>query len=244
MFGLQVEGASMIRTGCWGLAALLLLSLAAAGGRPSTRDEPKKPSAGDGDQSPTRRVKGQVLTSAELPAVNLKFDKELKYVGGQAFILYDVARAEQHFFVDADEKGRIRRMYWIQFEGYLLGNTHTYRYEATKTVKIGGLEFIADAWARNIKDNPGRPDSDGSRARAFLEKKGHRMASDEVLSQRLVHLVDKQKRNELMVIYMEDLAAMKLTAKDLAPDGRAAAQWEDIAKSLLERAVKGMEVSR
>jgi hypothetical protein len=37
---------------------------------------------------------------------------------------------------------------------------------------------------------------------------------------------------------------MKFTAKELAPDGRAAAQWEDIAKNLLERAVKGMEVSR
>ena len=70
------------------------------------------------------------------------------------------------------------------------------------------------------------------------------MASDDVLAQRLVHLVDEQKRHELMIIYMEDLAAMKLTAKELAPDGRAAAQWDDIAKGLLERAVKGMEISR
>ena len=234
----------MIRTGCWGLAALLLLLLEAASGRPSTRDEPKRPSVGGDDPSPTRTVKGQVLTSMELPAVNLKFDKEFKHVGGQAFILYGIARAEQHFFVDADEKGRIRRMYWIQFEGYLPSNTNTYRYKATKTVKIGGLEFIADARARNIKDNPGRPDSDGSRALAFLEKKGHRLVSDEVVSQRLVHLVDEQKRNELMVIYLEDLSARKLTAKDLAPDGRAAAQWDGFANDLLERAVKGMEVSR
>jgi hypothetical protein len=41
-----------------------------------------------------------------------------------------------------------------------------------------------------------------------------------------------------------DLAAMKLTAKDLAPGGRAAAQWDDIAKGLLERALKGMEIAR
>src|SRR5262249_16209016 len=78
----------------------------------------------------------------------------------------------------------------------------------------------------------------------FLEKKGHRMVSDDVLTQRLVHLVDEQRRNELMIIYMEDLAAMKLTAKDLAPGGRAAAQWDDIAKGLLERALKGMEIAR
>jgi hypothetical protein len=225
------------------IAALITIPLGVVGAL-SARDEPKKPPEGDGDQPPTRRSDGQVLISKELPAASLKFDTTFKYVGGQSFILYDVARAEQHFFVDADEKGRIKRMYWVQFEGYLPSNKHTYRYKATKTVKVGGLEFIADASARNLKDSPGRPDSDGSRARAYLEKKGHRMAGDDVLTQRLVHLVDEEKRNELMVIYMEDLAEMKLTAKDLAPGGRAAAQWEDVAKGLLERAVKGMEVKR
>ena len=171
---------------------------------------------------------------------------KFSYLSTHGFFVSLVAGelAEGDFFVDADGEGRIKRMYWAQFEGYLPGNTHTYRYRATKTVKIGGLEFIADAWARNIRDNPGRPDSDGSRARAFLEKKGHRMASDDVLAQRLVHLVDEQRRNELMVIYMEDLAALELTAKDLAPKGRAAAQWEGLARGLLERALKGVEVER
>ena len=195
-------------------------------------------------QQPPRSVKGQVLSSTELPAVRLKFSKEFKYAGGHDFILYDVARAEQHFFVDADKQGRIKRMYWVQFEGYLPTNTNTYRYKANKTVNIGGLDFIADAYARNVKANPGRADSDGSRARAFLEKKGYRMASDEVLSQRLVHLVDEAKRNELMVIYLEDLSRMGLTAADLAQGGSAAARWEEVSKGLLERAVKGMEVLR
>jgi hypothetical protein len=228
---------------CCMTAFLVLTPVGVAIDQPSARDDTKKPPAGDGDKSPTRSVKGQVLTSTEMPALSLKFDKEFMYVGSQTFILYEVARAEQHFFVDADEKGRIKRMYWVQFEGYLPSNTHTYRYKVNKTAKIGGLEFIADAWARNTKDNPGRGDSDGSRARTFLEKKGQRIASGDILAQRLVHLVDEQKRAELMVIYMEDLAAMKWTAKDLAPDGRAADQWGDIAKGLLERALKGMEIT-
>ena len=50
------------------------------------------------------------------------------------------------------------------------------------------------------------------------------MASDDVLSQRLVHLVDEAKRNELMIIYMEDLSGMGLTASDLGEGGRAAAR--------------------
>src|SRR5262245_14543910 len=166
----------MIKLVCCVILALILIPLAVAVGQTPLRDAPKKPSAGDDDKSPARTVRDQVLTSKEMPTVSLKFDKGFKYLGSQTFILYDVARAEQHFFVDADEAGRIKRMYWIQFEGDLPSNTHTYGYKATKTVKIGGLEFIADAWARNIKDSPGPPDSDGHRARAFLEKKGHRMA--------------------------------------------------------------------
>jgi hypothetical protein len=191
-----------------------------------------------------RSVKGQVLISTEVPALRLKFDKAFKYVGGQNFILYEVARAEQHFFVDADKQGRIKRMYWVQFEGYLPSNTETYDYGVNKTVNLAGLDFIADAYARNIKGNSGRPDSDGNRARAFLGSKGYRMASDEVMSQRLVHLIDKEKRKELMIIYIEDLSEMGLTAADVGAGGRAANRWDEISKGLLERTVKGMKVLR
>lgn len=194
--------------------------------------------------SPLRTVSGQTLTSTQLPAVNLIFDKEFNYAGGHSFVLYDVANAEQHFFVDADKDGLIKRMYWIQFEGYLPNNTHSYNYKVRKTVNLGGLDFIADGYARNIKANPGRPDSDGSRARAFLASKGFKLGSDEVMSQRLVHLIDEAKRNELMIIYLEDLTPMKLTAADLAPDGKSAGEWEKVSAGLLDRATKSMKLSR
>jgi hypothetical protein len=192
----------------------------------------------------TRTVKGQVLTSRNTPAVTLKFDKSFKYAGSQTFVLYDVANAEQHFFLDLDSAGRIKRFYWVQFEGYLPSNTHTYKYQVTKSVNIGGLEFIADAYPRNIKANPGRAESDGSRARAFLTSKGYRMASDDLLSQRLVHMVDSSNRSELMIIYIEDLSGMGLTAADLSPGGKDAARWDEVAKGLLERAMKNMKVTR
>jgi hypothetical protein len=197
-----------------------------------------------GAEQSLRAVKRQVIISTELPAARLEFNKDFKYAGGQRFILYDVAQAEQHFFVDADKQGRIKRMYWVQFEGYLPSNTHSYRYKANKTVAIGGLDFIADAGARNIKAGQDRPDSDGSRARAFLESKGFRMASDDVLSQRLVNMVDEAKRNELMIIYLEDMSGMGLTAADLGKGGRAESQWDEISKALLERALKGMKITR
>lgn len=226
------------------IAALFALCASSAVACAQTPAPAQPPKQAEAVEQPTRKVEGQVLTSAEMPAVRVEFDRAFKYVGGHSFILYDVARAEQHFFVDADAEGRIRRFYWVQFEGYLPSNTHAYDYKANKTVSVGHLDFIADAFPRNIKGNQGRPDSDANRARAFLEGKGYRMASDEILSQRLVHLVDKEKRNELMIIYIEDLGATGLTAADLSPGGRAADRWDEISKGLLERATKGMKVSR
>jgi hypothetical protein len=47
-----------------------------------------------------------------------------------------------------------------------------------------------------------------------------------------------------MIIYMEDLSGMGLTAADLAEGGRAAARWDEISSGLLERAMKWMKVQR
>jgi hypothetical protein len=201
----------------------------------------KKPASA---QEPSRRIKGQELVSTKLPKVKIKFDNTFKYVGEQSFVLYDVANAEQHFFVDADKEGRIKRLYWIQFEGYLPGNSHTYRYKANKTVDIAGLTFVADANALNIKATTSRLESDGSRAQTFLQSKGYRMASDEILMQRLVHLTDESKRNELMIIYMERLSGLGVTAAELGKGGAAADRWPQISTELLDRALKGMKMWR
>src|SRR5713101_9882273 len=93
-----------------------------------------------------RGVKRQVLTSTSLPPIRIKFDKAFKYVGSQSFILYDRAQVEQHFFVSADkQKKRIKRMYMMQFEGYLPKIKATYDYPLTKTVNLGGQTYVVNA---------------------------------------------------------------------------------------------------
>ncbi len=191
---------------------------------------------------PSRQVDGQALTSTAMPAVRIEFDKRFKYAGTQTFVLYDVANCEQHFFVDADNNGLVKSLYWIQFEGYLPDNTHSYDYQLTKIVDIGGLDFIADAYVRNTTGKTGNPASDGNRAREFLASKGFRLA-DHIMSQRLVHLIGEDKRNELMIIYSEELTSRGLTVADLVDGGRAADQWDTLAKGLLERGLENMKLS-
>ena len=196
------------------------------------------------DLNTLRTAKGQILTSPELPKLQLRFAKTFKYVGGHTFILYDVARAEQHFFVDADKDGNVYRFYWIQFEGYLPNIPHHYNYTSPKSVNIGGLDFFADVAARKIDLKQGRPDSDGNRAREFLTSKGFKIASDEVMTQRLVHLLDKEKRNELLIFYLEVLTPTGFTSADLVEGGKAYDKWPWISEGLLRRAQSGMQLIR
>jgi len=154
----------------------------------------------------------------------------------------DVARAEQHFYVDADSQGRISRLYWVQFEGYLPDNNHKYDYsKSQKKVNIDGLDFYADTWARKNDPTKMRANSDGSRAQEFLKAKGFTFKSDEFIMQRLVNMVDASNRNELMVIYLEVLPDGS-TAADLNPNGKDAAKWPEIADALLARAKQNMKI--
>jgi len=59
---------------------------------------------------------------------------------------------------------------------------------------------------------------------------------------RLVHLLDEQKRKELMIIYGEDVAPTGLTAAQLGESGAAHSQWPVIEKDLIERAKKRIAI--
>jgi hypothetical protein len=61
---------------------------------------------------------------------------------------------------------------------------------------------------------------------------------------RLVHLLDEQKRKELMFIYAEDVAPTGFAAGDLKKGDKAHDQWPAIEKSLAERAEKKIVIKQ
>jgi len=183
--------------------------------------------------SQTRRVKGLILTSASLPPIRIRFGEAFKYVGSQQFILYDRAQVEQHFFVDADRQLRIKRMYMVQFEGYLPNIIGSYNYSVTKTVSLAGQIYIADAEivqnvAAAIKQDT---QSDIARAASFLEKKSYH-TGEGIVFQRFVRLVDEAKRNEFILLYVEDLSEAGLDA----------AEKEKAMQEFSNRALKGFKI--
>jgi hypothetical protein len=150
-----------------------------------------------------RAAAGRTITSPAQPRATIEVSDGFRYVGGQQFVLYDVANAEQHFFVDAAADGTVRRLYWLQFEGYLPDNDRQYRYASPDVRKIGPFDFFVDVLTPS---GPPRPNSDSAHMREFMQQRGLKL-TDRGATVRFVHLTDETKRNELMIIYREALDA-------------------------------------
>ena len=148
---------------------------------------------------PERRVSGNVVTSLRDPAVRIELPKAAQYVGADRWVLYGIADCELHAFVEADGPGKVQRLYWVQFEGYLSSRPDLHHtYDSPKHASIGGLDFYVDSWVR-AKDATAESGSDREHIDALVQAKGYRMP--EMMYVRLVHLLDNEKRKELMIIY-------------------------------------------
>jgi hypothetical protein len=186
-----------------------------------------------------RKVEGNRIVSAARPAATLEVTGKMEYAGTQTFELYGVATAEQHFFVELDGS-RIKRLLWVQYEGYHPSNTHTYNYRDS-TVAHSGRSWHRRIGAIKAPETESRPDSDGARMRAFLRSKGWTMGP-ELIMERLVWILDSPARNELMLIYMEDLGDQGLTAADVNEGGKARDRWPAIAQAFHARALAAFSI--
>jgi len=185
--------------------------------------------------APERSVDGNVLVSKRDPAVRIQLPKTAQYVGAIRWALFEIADCELHAFVGADEKKNVQQLYWVQFEGYLPANPDLhYTYDSPRHTSIGGLDFYVDTWVRS-EGAKTRPGSDREHIEALIRAKGYKMPAG-MMYVRLVHLLDEQKRTELMIVYGEDLAPTGLTAVALDQGGDAHDRWPAIEKGLVDRA--------
>lgn len=167
-------------------------------------------------EKPNRQVKGQILTSKSMPQLRLKFGKKFKFGGFHEFVLYDRAKAEQFFFIEAENK-KIKRLYMLQFEGFLPNVQGKYDYNEPQTVEIGGLKYFSNS--ENIPNVEmalqAVPDSDIAKAAKFLRDKGFILMKS-LKYQRFVRVLDDAQRSEFIILYIEDAEnGGKVETKDL-----------------------------
>jgi hypothetical protein len=163
---------------------------------------------------PERTVENNVIISERDPKVRIELPKPVQYAGAGRWVLYDIADCELHAFVEADEQKNVQRLYWVQFEGYLPTKPELHhQYDSPRHTTIGGLDFYVDTWTR-ANDEKTRAGSDTEHIEALIRAKGYKMPAG-MMYVRLVHLLDEQKRKELMIIYGEDLAPTGFTAAEI-----------------------------
>jgi len=190
---------------------------------------------------PERKVEGSVLISERDPAVRVQLPQAVQYVGADRWVLYGMADCELHAFVEADPHKNVERLYWVQFEGYLPSRPELHHtYDSPEHATIGGLDFYVDSWARATAART-QAGSDFEHILALVRAKGFHVPQS-MMYLRLVHLLDEQKRKELMIIYAEDLGPAGFAPADLQPGGKDRARWPAIADALLERAKKRIEI--
>ncbi len=187
-------------------------------------------------------AQGNVLTSSGFPPVTLTVNDAFQYLGKDRFVLYGTADAEIHLFGELDE-GRVRRLLWIQFEGYLPSRIFSwYDYgDSPRRTEIGGAAYFDDVWPWELGAAKVRPGSDTERVLELLLRNNLSLGP-EVMALRLVRL-DEAARNELMIVYAEDLRDHEWTVAELSEGGSSRQQWMAISQQLRERALASFSVS-
>ena len=184
-------------------------------------------------KGPERKVAGNVITSEFDPAVRIELPTSVKYVGADRWVLYGIADCELHAFVEADQSKNVQRLYWVQFEGYIPSRPELHHtYDSPRHANIGGLDFYVDTWTRS-KDEKIDAGSDREHIEQLIRAKGYTMPAG-MAYVRFVHLLDAEKRKELMIIYGEDLSPAGLSAEDLKEKGRAHDRWAAIEKMVID----------
>jgi hypothetical protein len=189
-------------------------------------------------QAPERVVSGHTLRSDRDPAVLLELKGPVQYVGADRWVLYGVADAEVHVFVEADSSKRVTRLYWIQFEGYLPSVNSQYNgYTSPTRAQLGDLEFIVDGFVLVTPPPQLRAGSDREKVLQLLAAKGYSLPPG-MMARRMVHLPTPDRRKELMIIYAEDLAPTGLAAADLLRGGKAEGEFARLGADALRRATE------
>ncbi len=191
-----------------------------------------------------RRVRGQTLTSDELPVAQFTFGKDYRYLGGQVVNLYGNADAEQHLFVKSATSGPVDSFYWIQFEHFLPSNDHRYDYPADRTTLFGELRFIYDVKSFSDYDamQAEDPVSDAAAIRKLLAQQNLAFPK-RTARVRMFYLPTPDRRTELMIIYGEALpegSKVPVAADGVELDATA----PDSAKTLLEHARTGLDIRK
>jgi hypothetical protein len=193
------------------------------------------------DNKLERKVINNTIISNALPKINVAVNRKFRYVGSFPFKIRDVAGGERFVFVDA-RKGKIRRMFIAQFEGFFPHIDDFYRYSFANAETFGGHKFRHNTYAyRNKESRENNPQGESALTADFLREKGYRL-EDELMMSRFITVPVENKKYELILFYFENVSTTKRTIADFYKGDNSTDVWKEISKGLKKRSLKYFKI--
>jgi hypothetical protein len=150
-----------------------------------------------------RPVVDNQLVSPEHPALRMRVDPGLPYLGATELEIKGLAWAERHHFVEHRD-GHVRRMLVVQFEGFLPTTDEVYRYPLPDPVTLGGDTWGTWVFGYAVAHSTAPETADTGR---FLADR--RLAlDDEQIMARFARILGKDARHEILIFYHEPLGRL------------------------------------
>jgi hypothetical protein len=188
-------------------------------------------------QNPKRTVR-QILSSEQLPNIQIEVESALSYIGNVSFDVDTIARAEEYIFSEI-HSAKMGRTLIVHFESFLPDNDLKFNYPRFRMKKLGDNEYLHQIF--HVKN------FELFRTRELVnlfKDKGLVYESDWMMN-RYVRAVDRAKKNELILFYLEPANSFSSQIRDEAeksdPRETVLTEWQ---KELSERALKSFNVIR
>jgi hypothetical protein len=186
-----------------------------------------------------RSVVSNVLHSPALPALDLSVDPSIPYLGSTELIIKNIARPERHHFADVRD-GTVRRLFVVQFEGFLPDNDERYVYPLPDPVELGGATWGSWVFAYSAhRDDPAPETTDTV---AFLDERGIAFDDEQVMA-RYARILGDDARNEVLLFYHEPLRRLGHRLDTVSLDGDLRTEYAAVGTDLKARARRAFRLT-
>lgn len=191
---------------------------------------------GSSGSQPQRTVEQRVHSAAN-PALTVRVDPSLPYLGRVELDVRGVAVAEQFYFAKI-AGGKLGPTVVVHFEHFLPDNDRTFGYPTFRMTTLGSHEYLHQQWPAAEFEMFGLEP-----VKQMLASRGV-TAEASWLINRYARVVDEAGKHELLLFYLEPGSASPVPIETLAaeahPSGvpQTAGAWMTVATGLAERAQK------
>ena len=189
-------------------------------------------------------VKGRQITILGAISLKLMVSDEFNYIGSQEILVYDISKVFNYVFTTPTNNEREDRvtskLLFLQYEYYLPEFKQPYNYKSTDLITLGGIVWQRDNFLFRSTYDDWNPKSDGYQLMTFLEKKNLKHP-EWVWNNRLVTMLNDEKTQELLIIYLEEIPHDRL--KLFVSNGKIIEdQWQQERANLRIRSLSSFSV--